>query len=123
MNWKKNPSGAGRSYMKKRREILWKRQAGLCHYCSVPMVHWDDRDMNHEKQNAEQRKLWATLEHLRDRLHPLRNDGNPNFEARWVIACWKCNHDRGRENLIALPIEERRQRSQAGHERNRGDVR
>lgn len=98
---------SGADKRKKRREGLWKEQGGLCHWCSVPMIHWNDRASDPGKQTPEMRLRWATIEHMRSRLHVHRNDGNPNREQRWTLACWKCNHDRGRAEVLAIPIEER----------------
>jgi len=46
----------------------------------------------------------ATLDHLRDRNHPDRLVP-ARGEQRLVIACWQCNHDRGRSSEAAQPIE------------------
>lgn len=98
---------SGATKRKKRRESLWKKQSGLCHWCERQMVHWNDRDRDPGKRTKEMQKLWATIDHLRPRHHPFRCDGNPRQEQRWVLACWKCNNDRDREAVMKIPIEER----------------
>ena len=59
----------------------------------------------------------ATIEHLRSRLHPGRREP-ARGEQRRVLACWKCNNERGRAELLALPLEERRQ---ARSQQRKGD--
>lgn len=98
---------SGADKRKRRRAALWKEQDGLCHWCKCQMIHWNDRTNDPGKRTPEARLRWATIDHLRSRHNPHRNDGNPNFEQRWVLACWKCNNDRGRAEVMAIPIEER----------------
>lgn len=40
----------------------------------------------------------ATLEHLRDRHHPGRLEPPAQGEKRIVLACLKCNRQKGRES-------------------------
>ncbi len=47
----------------------------------------------------------ATIDHLRFRLHPQRQEPNPQMEERTVLSCWKCNNDRNREEMKAVGIE------------------
>ena len=56
----------------------------------------------------------ATLDHIRSKLDPLRRAGG-RIGKPWeenVLACYGCNHERGRQEYLALPIEEQRRRSQ-----------
>ena len=48
----------------------------------------------------------ATLDHIFDRLNPLRrvNEGH----ERTRLACWKCNNELGRQTLLNFPVEVRR---------------
>lgn len=103
----------GSTKRKRKRAKLWREQEGRCKWCNVPMTHWNDYASDPGKRTPEMQKLLATIDHLRDRYDPKRWDGNPNDEKRWVLACWECNHKRGCERTLAVPIEERRLASRA----------
>ena len=45
----------------------------------------------------------CTIDHLEPRWHPER--GNFNGSLRKVAACMKCNNDRDRQQLAAIPVE------------------
>jgi hypothetical protein len=77
-----------------------------CHYCPRPII-WGDRS-----PKAPRPDNFATIEHLRDRFHPDRQEPLKRGEQRWVAACNRCNFERGRESQMAQPIEELRRRSQ-----------
>ena len=78
-----------------------------CHYCGVetvldPPVSW----------KATTFPQLATVEHLRPRTHPLRQEPmQVANERRHVLACWRCNQDRANR----LPLEARRALSRIGH--------
>ena len=55
---------------------------------------------------------FATFDHLRDRLHPQRQERANGGERRIVLACWHCNWLRSVRRL-AVNIDEQRCRS--GH--------
>ncbi len=108
----------------RRRDRLWKDQQGLCCYCGKGMMHWNDlrgdpikakafgvRTTGRQERIARMPPRLATIEHLRDRYHPGRRDGNPNREKRWALACWECNTERGNARTREQPIEELRKRA------------
>lgn len=55
----------------------------------------------------------ATIDHLRSRLHPDREKHTD--EPTTVLACWKCNNQRGTAEVKGLSAAERIERSQRGH--------
>jgi hypothetical protein len=89
------------------------------------MLHWNDLRADAGKlqkhgarvnalgylQLSQMPPTLATIDHLRDRLHPDRNVETKNQEQRWVLACWKCNNDRGQQRVAEQPIEELWRRS------------
>lgn len=108
----------------KRRQVLWKRQSGLCHWCNKPMLHWSDlrndptkaakhgvRQINGMEKIKDMPATLATIDHLRDRFDPARQEPNVRHEQRWVLACWQCNTDRGNQRVAERPIEELHERS------------
>lgn len=46
----------------------------------------------------------ATLEHVYSRLHPRRQRGE---RGERTLFCYECNHSVGRDEVMALPLEER----------------
>lgn len=100
----------------KRKQRLWAAQNGLCCYCDVKMLHWDDwknspalvaKYGNPPKAKSMPLTL-ATLEHLNDRFHPLRRTP-ANGAKRLALACWECNNKRGIAAVKAV-IQQRRAR-------------
>lgn len=96
---------SGSAQRKRRREVLWKKQQGHCHWCGCQMLHWDDLKRDPSKQQKYDVKApgkikkmprdLATIDHLRDRYHAGRQEPNLGKEQRWVLACWQCNNERG----------------------------
>lgn len=87
-----------------KRQKLFKAQDGEGHYCHKPMqieVQSGGRLPNN----------YATIEHLRDRFDPTRNEPNHQQDKRIVLACNKCNNDRGREREKEMGVYELRLRS------------
>lgn len=118
-----------KEYRNARRDRLWAAQQGLCHWCQVQMMHWNDLHSDPGKAikygikstelagakniNLKSMPLMlATIDHLRDRFDSTRQDRPLNREQRWVLACWKCNHDRGRAREAEQSIEVLRDRAQ-----------
>lgn len=98
---------SSRKYFKARRGRLFQKQGGKCYWCKCDMI-----DLDYTGRNGPIPDNACTLDHLRDRLDPERS--RPGlFEKRWVAACRACNHKRGRDRLMSLPIEEQWKR--AGH--------
>lgn len=93
---------------RKRRWLIrmWLRDS-QCFYC-----HEETVLMMRRKRQIKLRQDAATIEHLRSRLHPNRQEP-AHGDVRWVLACHKCNHQRGREDEAALSIDELHKRS--GH--------
>lgn len=112
---------------KRRMANLWCFQGGRCCYCQKPMLHWSDlrsdpskvkkygvvRDANGVEHIKIMPEDLATLEHLRDRYHPARQEQPRQREQRWALACWRCNTDRGNARTKERPIEELWERSRS----------
>lgn len=94
----------GHEKTKRRRNYLFGKQNGKCHWCGCAMIHWNDVKADPAKQAKNPPKNLATLDHLRDRNHPGRAIP-ANGEQRLVIACWQCNFDRGKTSEGSQPIE------------------
>lgn len=108
----------------RRRRALWIQQGGRCHWCKCPMLHWNDlradptkvkkhgvRSTNGSEKIKDMPATLATIDHLRDRFDPTRQEPPINQEQRWVLACWQCNTDRGNERQAEQPIEVLHERS------------
>lgn len=93
----------------KKRVRLFAEQNGLCYYCRCKMV------LNNATHGGKFPDNMATFEHLRDRLDPRRRRPNPSGEQRIVLACSRCNQERGRQRVAALGLDEQRRRSGHAH--------
>jgi hypothetical protein len=91
---------------RKQLERLW-RENSECHWCGQTTLLLPPGSRHVSLPNL------ATRDHLRSRLDPAR--WNPPegeyLERRIVLACWKCNAERCRNEQLAIPIEERRRLS------------
>lgn len=88
---------------------LYRDQNGLCHWCGCELLL--RKGGAKEKQMPEN---LATLDHLDDRFSIDR--GSHGYGTlRKVLACWRCNNDRGRASQLSQPIEELRRRAGNGH--------
>lgn len=88
---------------KRRRNRLF-REHPFCHFCDCRLVLIKDPKVKYWPDNS------ATIEHRKTRLDPTRGtDRSP--ENLTVLACRKCNQDRGRAAEIVAGIEELRRRS------------
>lgn len=86
--------------LRRQRERLFKRQKGLCVWCGKPMqlLLFPHRMKKPPPPNA------CTIEHLESRWHPKR--GTVGWGSnRLVAACWKCNNDRDKAEVAAIPKE------------------
>ena len=90
------------------KERLFLRQRGLCHWCRCGMELLPPIPKRHDPPDNE-----ATIEHLRSRLDPSRKEPATG-DVRRVLACRSCNNERGREEVLKVPLEER-QRWARGH--------
>lgn len=93
--------------MGRRRRKLWEANP-QCHWCGVLTVI----DGRCNSRNPTR----ATLDHLRSRLDPKRGT---DFDESTVLACWKCNNERARQEDQLTPVEEKRRRAQM-HKRPKG---
>ena len=73
---------------RRRKETLYKEQAGQCHWCGRQMLE----EWGHEDGHKVPDDL-ATREHLDHKLSGQRRKYGGEF--RIVLACLRCNHDRG----------------------------
>ena len=81
----------------RRRRLRLFRDNPYCTFCGGVMVLAKDRPNS------------VTIEHLVSRNHPLRG----KITGKTVLACKRCNGQRGQAELEALPVEELWRR--AGH--------
>lgn len=92
--------------IRKRRDKLWQDKKAQCYWCRIETI-LPPRGAT----RIEHKDNLATLDHLRSRLKPNRQEPNTTNEERTVLSCWKCNNIRGRldqlvtqEITIAVPI-------------------
>jgi|SRR5688572_2867262 len=97
-----------RSRANKRRRISLFKKWPYCYWCRRQLTL--DGNPNGRGPVPEN---FATLDHLRSRLHPERQTPNPNCEERIVLACPTCNQKRSTEETRALSKEELWRRSGA----------
>lgn len=57
----------------------------------------------------------ATIDHLRSRLDPNRQEPNSGVDIRTVLACWRCNQQRNDFEQASISVEELRRRAKNGH--------
>lgn len=74
---------------------LWKAQGGLCFYCAKPT-----RFVLYPKGHVP-RKMDATLDHV----IPKSNGGAMSPTKNCVVACLKCNHERGTKDARIFLLE------------------
>lgn len=79
----------------------------FCYYCGTRVVELQNGHRGPVPDNA------ATIEHLRPKMHPQRNEPNRFNLYRHVLACYRCNADKAREFLATRSLEELWRR--AGH--------
>ena len=94
---------------RKRRRLfkLWEVQGKLCHWCKQPtvLIFRPNGDM----KTIARRDDEATIDHLNTRYGERYQvkDG----EEVLVMACNKCNNQRGQEKTASIPVEELRRRA------------
>jgi hypothetical protein len=89
--------------VKKRQvELLFDAQGGKCFWCDAECLH---------PSLKPQTDVSATLDHVFGVLNPLRNVGQNRYAV--VMACRKCNCDRGLAELNDKTFTEWRQKG--GH--------
>ena len=101
-------SGGLKAKDKARRNRFYIEQKGKCWWCKCDMIHWNEYQKDDKfRLTHKVPPNGATVDHLRDRFHPMRRD-HANGERRWRIACSACNHKRGKESCAAQSSEELR---------------
>lgn len=83
------------------RHKLFAKQKGKCFYCGTLMIEFAGHCQLPDDN-------MCTLEHMTNKL-----DREPGKPIGYVAACYKCNQDKGRERVIAEPIERRWEMSNA----------
>lgn len=78
---------------------LWGKDK-RCHWCKLPTVLLDRSGDKKIKRRPDE----ATIDHLDPRHSPER--GKHEGEFRRVLACLKCNGERDKQQLAAMPIQE-----------------
>lgn len=82
---------------------LYTAQNKRCYWCNVQcMLPKKGKNTPHPPPN------FATIDHLYSKLNPDRTPENRN---EVVMACYKCNHSRGRLDCVQNFKEEHRRRS------------
>ena len=81
------------STRRKQRLRLWTVDS-RCHWCKIETVL--PEGTNDKRPNV------ATIDHLYSKHHPKRLTPNTTGEIRHVLACWKCNQRRGKEDNQAF---------------------
>lgn len=66
-----------------------------------PRCYWCKRETTLEgRDTGDVLPHTATLEHLYSKFHPHRLTPNTTQEIRRVLACYECNHKRGRDEFL-----------------------
>jgi hypothetical protein len=91
------------------RALMYRKQGGHCHYCNILCIL---PECVPHPINFKLTPQIATLDHIYDRFHPLRMRGKEG-EKRYVMACWKCNTELGRQRCREN-LEEHKRRSLFG---------
>ncbi len=91
--------------MRKRRAKLWTAQNGRCYWCEEPMIRGG-------RNGGRLPKAYATIDHLRSRYHKSRwDEAGAKMSPRTVLACSRCNNNRGKKENTRIPIKELWRRS------------
>lgn len=96
--------------LKRRRKALWQKNP-RCFWCRVVTVLPPEDAGQNRKEYSDNE---ATIEHLRFRLDPTRQEPNPNNHPRTVLACRRCNneHNRMEEMLAGKTLLQQQSQSQ-----------
>lgn len=92
---------------RKRRLKLWNKDPH-CYYCGRLTV---ERSKDDQRKPGELPDKQATLEHLRSRLDPTRQEPCIDNNERTVLACRECNETKAAEEELLLSKEELWERS------------
>jgi len=77
-------------YRKARRVAMWMKDK-RCHWCGIETVEYPSEADFHLKGLKTPENM-STLDHLISRFHRKKGE-----DVEKVIACWKCNQKRARE--------------------------
>lgn len=89
---------------RRRREALW-HEDPRCFYCKEVTILG--------VRGSRLNPLAATIEHLRSRYRPERQEPPRQNEPRYVLSCWGCNQAANHVEQVAVPLEEKQKRSRA----------
>jgi hypothetical protein len=93
------------------KERRWRKDP-RCAYCGVvTILRWTPPPRREGGGNPRPPLNLATVDHLRDRYDPTRQDPPRHGEVRRVLACWRCNNALGAIRTALQPLEELRRRS------------
>lgn len=94
------------SFKKKRRRDRLFEKYKTCFWCSCKLVK--PENCKHDEKTPSD---MATLDHLRYKRNPKRQQPNLTGKPRTVIACFECNNNRASKAEKKLPKEELWERS------------
>lgn len=106
----------GRIRQKRRKRRLFYEQDKKCYYCDREMVYYKPKPQMKQPPPDN----FATLEHLDDRYSPLRGIFREMGVPRTVVACYRCNFERGKERTRQMTKQELRKRSVHSKDTNGG---
>lgn len=101
----------GKYTIPQRRRYLFGRQHGKCYFCKCRMVLPEDCPGYGPRMKIYPNNM-ATIEHLRDRFDPTRQEPNKSIkdgpaDRRWAVSCRKCNNLRAKlREATTIPKEE-----------------
>lgn len=81
-----------------------------CYWCGVEMIYIDNiQEFEKTPEYLILRDKMVTIDHLYSRLEPEKRHSK---ESKTVLACWKCNNKRGKEDEAKfLTLQEKQERS------------
>lgn len=93
-----------RERYKLRRQWLWDKRKGRCNKCGIETKLPEqiaaeigvEVGVLSDYLNPGARNIMATIQHLRNRLHPERTVRPKSGETRYEMWCWKCNDEDAR---------------------------
>lgn len=83
------------SDIKLARIIIWKKQGGKCYYCERPTRLPKRRNTGSLSDDI------ATLDHI----VPKSRGGDKSTRRNCVVACFRCNNDRGTKDARMFMLE------------------
>lgn len=83
-------------WKRKKRQELWDKQGGLCHWCKQPTM-LPEHPQYFRSTGALSGKA-ATIDHLYSKLDPRRNKTRG---PQYVMSCCTCNGQRSKKECLA----------------------